>query len=97
VSIASIIGSSTAYLGFTGATGSLGAAVQGIQTWFGTFGPPTGNLPTISSLSPNSVQENSSSFTLTVTGSGFVNGAMVQWTENMDRQRHNDALTNELS
>jgi hypothetical protein len=37
VNIPSIIGSHTAYVGFTGATGGL-AATQDIQTWQGTFG-----------------------------------------------------------
>src|SRR5262249_34934491 len=38
--------------------------------------------PTITSLTPDSVQEGSGSFTLTVSGSNFVSGATVQWTEN---------------
>ena len=35
--------------------------------------------PTITSLSPNSAQENGGSFTLTVHGAGFVNGAIIHW------------------
>ena len=81
VNIPSIIGSNTAYVGFTGATGGL-AAVQDIQTWTGTFGPQTGSNLTISSLSPSSAQAGSSSFTLTVNGTDFVPGATVQWTAN---------------
>src|SRR5262249_20360588 len=38
-------------------------------------------FPVISSLIPSSVQEGSSSFTLTVNGSGFVPGAKVQWVQ----------------
>ena len=49
VNIASIIGSNTAYLGFTGATGGLGTSVQNIQTWFGNFGAVTPPL-TVSSV-----------------------------------------------
>jgi hypothetical protein len=81
VNIPSIIGSNTAFVGFTGATSGL-AAVQDIQTWTGTFGPQTGSNLTISSLSPNSAQAGSSSFTLIVNGTNFVPGATVQWTAN---------------
>jgi hypothetical protein len=42
----------------------------------------TGFPPMISSISPFSVQEGSSSFTLTVNGSLWVPGATVQWTMN---------------
>src|SRR5262249_31772477 len=38
--------------------------------------------PTITSLSPGSVQEGSGSFTLFVFGSGFAPGATVQWSRN---------------
>ena len=36
-------------------------------------------IPTITSLSPASTQAGGSGFTVTVTGSDFVNGAQVRW------------------
>lgn len=42
----------------------------------GTMAP---GAPTITQLSPNSMAAGSGAFTLTVTGSNFVNGAMVYW------------------
>jgi hypothetical protein len=81
VDIPTIVGGSTAFVGFTGATGGL-TAVQDIQSWQGNFGPQIPNAPTISSLSPNTIQEGTGGFTLTVFGSGFVAGATVQWSEN---------------
>jgi hypothetical protein len=47
-----------------------------------TITPSSQVPPVISSLSPGSVLSGSGSFTLTVNGSGFVPGAMVQWTTN---------------
>jgi hypothetical protein len=47
------------------------------NTAFLNIGPSTGL--SISSLSPNSVQEGSGSFTLTINGSGFDSGTTVQW------------------
>ena len=41
-----------------------------------THGNP---IPTLSSLSPNTVLAGSGAFTLTVNGLNFVNGAVVQW------------------
>jgi hypothetical protein len=81
VDIASIIGSNTAFLGFTGSTGTF-TSTQGIQTWQGTFGSANTNVPTISSLSPTSVREGSGQFMLTVNGSNYMQGSLVQWTEN---------------
>jgi IPT/TIG domain len=37
--------------------------------------------PTIASLNPNTANAGGSSFTLTVNGTGFANGAVVQWNE----------------
>jgi uncharacterized protein (TIGR03437 family) len=42
------------------------------------------SAPTIASLNPNSVLAGSGAFTLTVTGSNFINGAVVRW-NNSDR------------
>jgi len=36
-------------------------------------------VPVLSGLSPNSISAGTGSFTLTVSGSGFVNGSVVQW------------------
>ncbi|MGE0101264.1 MAG: PKD domain-containing protein [Blastocatellales bacterium] len=36
-------------------------------------------VPTLTSLSPSTAVENSAAFTLTVNGTGFVNGAVVRW------------------
>ncbi len=38
-----------------------------------------GPAPTLSSLSPNQLPAGSPAFTMTVTGTGFVNGSAVQW------------------
>ncbi|MDQ3012585.1 MAG: PKD domain-containing protein, partial [Acidobacteriota bacterium] len=43
-----------------------------------TVSPPN-PVPTVTSLSPNTAVEGSSGFTLTVTGTNFVNGAVVRW------------------
>ncbi len=43
-----------------------------------TVNPPN-PVPAITSLSPNSAVEGSAGFTLTVNGSGFVNGSIVRW------------------
>jgi len=40
---------------------------------------PGNPVPSVSSLSPNTVLSGSGAFTLTVNGSNFVNGAVVQW------------------
>src|SRR5206468_419202 len=45
-----------------------------------TFTISSGNpVPVVSSLSPTSAISGGAQFTLTVTGTGFVNGAAVQW------------------
>src|SRR5262249_10342654 len=38
--------------------------------------------PSITSLSPSSAQTKGAAFTMTVDGAGFVNGAVVKWTQN---------------
>ena len=43
-----------------------------------TVNPPN-PLPSIATLSPNTAVEGSAGFTLTVVGSGFVNGSVVRW------------------
>jgi hypothetical protein len=40
---------------------------------------PQTNAPTITSLSPGSIVNNSGTFTLTIKGSGFENGAFVSF------------------
>ena len=44
-----------------------------------TISQQTSGTPTITSLSPNSIMPGGPPFTLTVYGSGFVNGAVVLW------------------
>ncbi len=44
--------------------------------------PPPPNPPTISSISPSSATAGQAGFTLTVNGSNFVQGAVVQWNGN---------------
>src|SRR5256885_2059590 len=42
--------------------------------------PPSQNpLPDVQSLSPNAMAAESSAFTLTVTGTGFVSGSSIEW------------------
>jgi trimeric autotransporter adhesin len=66
----------------TGArTANLLISVQGLTqqvtiSLAGTGGNP---LPTLISLSPPSAYQNSAAFTLTVNGTGFVSGAVVNW------------------
>ncbi|HXP85310.1 MAG TPA: IPT/TIG domain-containing protein [Bryobacteraceae bacterium] len=52
-----------------------GGAISNALTF--TIGPS--GTPTLFSLSPNSIAAGASGFTLSVNGSGFVNGAVVQW------------------
>jgi hypothetical protein len=78
VNIPSIVGSNTAFVGFTGSSGGF-TAMQNIQTWQGTFGPQSSFAPIITSLNPTSVQAGSSSFVLTVNGANFGTGATVLW------------------
>ncbi len=49
-------------------------------------------VPSLTSLNPNSAVEGSPGFTLTVTGSNFVNGAVVRW-NNADRSTTFDSAT----
>src|SRR5262245_4769984 len=44
-----------------------------------TFNITSNAPPTLTSLSPNSAMAGGPAFTLTVTGTGFINGATVQW------------------
>ncbi len=44
-----------------------------------TINPPPNPLPTLASLNPNNAIAGGAAFTLTVTGSNFVNGAVVRW------------------
>jgi hypothetical protein len=46
---------------------------------FTVTGAATNPVPAISSLSPTSIAAGSSAFTLTVNGSNFVSGSLVQW------------------
>jgi hypothetical protein len=77
VDIPTIVGGSTAFVGFTGATGGL-TANQDIQTWTGTFGPPSTG-PTLTSLSSTSATEGTGSVTLTLSGSNFVSNSTAQF------------------
>lgn len=62
-------------------TGSLrtGTVTIASQTFTLTQGGVTNSLPTITSLSPNSVALCSAAFSLTVNGTGFIPGSIVQW------------------
>lgn len=63
-----------------GSDGALyGTTAHGGEYDFGTVYRLVVNAATISSLSPSSVQSGSGGFALTVTGSTFENGAVVQW------------------
>jgi uncharacterized protein (TIGR03437 family) len=53
-----------------------GGGTSGAQTFTVTQPNP---VPAISSLSPNSATEGGPGFTLTVNGTGFVNGSKVRW------------------
>ncbi|MGE0126509.1 MAG: PKD domain-containing protein [Blastocatellales bacterium] len=53
-----------------------GGGTSSAQTFTVTQPNP---VPSISSLSPNTATEGGSGFTLTVNGSGFVNGSVVRW------------------
>src|ERR1017187_9833173 len=44
-----------------------------------TINAPSNPVPSITSLSPSSVTAGAGAFTLTVNGSGFVNGSVVKW------------------
>ena len=79
VNIASIIGSNTAYLGFTGSTGGLGTSVQNIQTWTGTFGATDSDAPTLTSMSPQSAREGSTDLPLALIGTNFTTDSTAQW------------------
>jgi hypothetical protein len=52
-----------------------GGGISNAQTFTLTGNP----LPTLTSLSPSTVVAGSGSFTLTVTGTGFVSGSVVRW------------------
>ena len=87
-------GSTNAVLGtlVTG-TGAIGMAVDKdsglvyvsnfvdgtISVFSDQFAPAQNPVPTISQLSPSSITAGGAAFQLTVTGSNFVNGAVVQW------------------
>jgi hypothetical protein len=45
----------------------------------GSSTPANNPVPSITSLSPSSIQEGNPSITLTVTGSGFVSGSVIKW------------------
>src|SRR5262249_4541373 len=47
-----------------------------------TITPLSSAFPVITSVNPTAAQEGSNGFNLTVSGSGFVPGATVQWTQN---------------
>ncbi len=55
----------------TGATGSTAA--------FSVTITPRNPVPTVSTVSPSSILSGASAFTLTVNGTGFVNGSVVRW------------------
>lgn len=57
-------------------TPSPGGGTSSAQTFTITQPNP---VPTISSLSPNKATEGSPAFTLTVNGTGFVNGSIARW------------------
>jgi len=63
------------------ATGSFSITVKNPDN--GTSGPATFTVnapsPTITSLNPSSATQNGAGFTITVTGTNYVNGAMVYW------------------
>jgi Legume lectin domain len=74
VNIVSLVGSTAAFIGFTGGSGDL-TAVQDIETWAGVFG----GQPTLTSVSPDTIAEASGDSTLTVSGSNLLSDAIVQW------------------
>ncbi|MBK9313378.1 MAG: hypothetical protein IPM55_03885 [Acidobacteria bacterium] len=63
--------------GGRGGGGGGGGAGGGSALTFTIIAPNP--VPTLTSLSPDSVTQNSPDFTLTVNGAGFVNGAEIRW------------------
>ena len=65
-----------------GTPGTFYGTTQWSSTGYGTvfsFVPGVNPVPLLTSLSPNSVAAGSAAFTLTVNGSYFLSGAVVQW------------------
>jgi len=60
----------------TVSTPTPGGGISNAQTFTVTQPNP---VPTVSSLNPNSATEGGPGFTLTVNGTGFVNGSVVRW------------------
>src|SRR5579862_8150800 len=57
-----------------------GASIQATGGTITVLGSPAPNpLPSITSLSPASVTAGAAAFAMTVNGSGFINGSVVQW------------------
>ena len=79
VNLASVLGATSAYVGFTGA-GAAGTSRQRISNFM--FTPTSTGVsprPLITNVSPNNAQVGSGPVTITVTGGGFVPGSKVQW------------------
>src|SRR6266700_4070512 len=66
-----------AVVAFTDGTGSSISTTGGIITVLS--GQPANPMPSITSLSPVSATAGTAAFTLTVNGSGFINGSVVNW------------------
>jgi hypothetical protein len=75
VNIVALVGSTAAYVGFTGGSGD-STAVQDIESWAGVFG----GQPTLTSFLPDVFTEGAgANATLTVSGANLLSDATVLW------------------